>query len=161
MTGVKEPTMPKALLAVSWLTRLVAAGILAMAGFMKLSGDPGSVYLMETLLGAPSVARLGLGGVELLSAVLILVPRTTLIGSGVAVVLMLGAIGSHLTKLGVSIEVPADAPEGVADAIAGRTMFAMAAVVLLAAFVNGVLAWSAGRGRPAGSNNSGPSATAP
>jgi len=150
--------MPKALLAVTWLTRLVAAGILAMAGFMKLSGDPGSVYLMETLLGAPSIARLGLGGVELLAAVLILVPKTTLIGSGMAVALMLGAIGSHLTKLGVSIEVPADAPEGVADAIGGPTMFAMAVAVLLAALVNGVLAWSTGR--RSGANNSDSGATA-
>ncbi|MFT5422814.1 MAG: putative membrane protein YphA (DoxX/SURF4 family) [Phycisphaerales bacterium] len=140
--------MPKALLAVTWLTRLVAAGILAMAGIMKISGDPGSVYLMETLLGAPSIARLGLGGVELVAAGLLLVPKTTLIGSGLAAVLMLGAIGSHLTKLGVSIEVAADAPEGVADAIGGPTMFAMAVVVLLGALANGALAWST---RPNGS----------
>lgn len=151
--------MPKALLAVTWLTRLAAAGILAMAGFMKLSGDPGSIYLMEQMLGAPSIARMGLGGIEVLAALLILVPKTTLIGSGVSVLLMLGAIGSHITRLGVSIEVPADAPEGVADAISGPTMFAMAVIVLLAALVNIVLTWSTGRGKRSTKNKSDVDAT--
>lgn len=125
--------MLKAMLAVSWITRLVAAGILAMAGFMKISGDPGSVYLMQDLLGAPSFARLGLGGAEVLTALLLLIPRLMPFGTVAAMALMIGAIGSHLFKLGVSIQVPETAPDGVADAIGGPTLFAMAVVVFLCA----------------------------
>ena len=98
--------MSNAATIASWVTRLPAVGILGMAGFAKVSGDSGSVYLMEELLGAPGFARYALGAVEIVLAVALLVPKTLPYACFGAMLMMLGAIGSHLFKLGISIEVP-------------------------------------------------------
>ena len=129
----------KAAAVASWVTRIPVVGILGMAGFAKVSGDPGSVYMFEELLGAPEAARLGLGAVELLTAVLLLIPKAVAIGAVTAVLLMVGAIGSHVTKLGISIQVPPTAPEGVAASIEGPSLFIMAVVVFVLAGITTAL----------------------
>ena len=124
---------------VSWITRLPAVGILGMAGFAKVSGDPGSVYLMQDMLGAPEVARYALGAAELVLAIALLVPKTLPYASFAVMLMMLGAIGSHLFKLGISIEVPETAPEGVAASIGGPSLFVMAIVVFFSALITAFL----------------------
>lgn len=110
---------------VEWIARLVAAGILLQTLFFKFTAAPESVYIFETL-GAEPWGRIGSGVVELIAAVLLLIPRTGLQGGLLAAVVMLGAIGSHLTRLG--IEVQGD----------GGTLFGMAIVVFLA---SGLVVW--------------------
>ncbi|HVS14198.1 MAG TPA: DoxX family protein [Thermoanaerobaculia bacterium] len=102
----------------TWLLRLIAAGILLQTLFFKLTGAPESVYIFETL-GAEPWGRIGSALVELVASILLLIPATTAFGALLAAVVMLGAIGSHLTRLG--IEVQGD----------GGMLFALACVVLL------------------------------
>ena len=47
--------------------------------------------------------RIGIGLMELIAAVLILYPRTTVLGAILATGLMCGAIYSHLSKLGIVV----------------------------------------------------------
>jgi len=65
--------------------------------------------------------------------VLMFVPKTTLIGSGLAAVIMLGAIGSHLVG-----------PVGMEGDMA--SMFGMAIVAFLASVAASGLAWKRGAG---------------
>ena len=48
--------------------------------------------------------RIGTGILELISSILILYPKTTFFGSVLAIGLMLGAIGAHVTKLGFAVK---------------------------------------------------------
>ena len=65
----------------------------------KFSGAEESVYIF-TKLGIEPFGRIGSGIVELIASILILIPRTTLLGALLALGIMTGAIFSHLTKLG-------------------------------------------------------------
>lgn len=109
----------------SWALQLVAAGIMGQTLFFKFTGAPEAVAIFETL-GVEPVGRIGSGVIELVAVVLLLVPRTIVLGALLTVGIMVGAIGSHLGPLG--IEVGGD----------GGSLFAMAIVTLLAGV--GVLA---------------------
>lgn len=104
------------------LLRLVAAGILLQTLFFKFSGAEESVYIFETL-GAEPFGRWASGVMELIAAVLLLVPTTQAIGAVLSAGVMAGAIMSHLLFLG--IEVKGD----------GGLLFGMAIVVFLSATV--------------------------
>lgn len=83
-----------------WLLRAVPAIILLQTLFFKFTAHPDSVALFSTL-GLEPYGRVGIGIAELITAILILIPRTTFYGAVVGLLLMLGAIFSHLTKLGI------------------------------------------------------------
>jgi uncharacterized membrane protein YphA (DoxX/SURF4 family) len=87
---------------ISWLLQLTVAGILLQTLFFKFTGAEESVYIFSRL-GAEPWGRIGTGVVELVAAVLMLVPATVPIGAILAMGLMAGAIMSHLTVLGVEI----------------------------------------------------------
>ena len=86
-----------------WLLRLVPAIILLQTLFFKFSAAPESVYIFSTL-GLEPWGRIVIGILELIAAVLLLVPRTTFIGALLGVGLMAGALFSHLTKLGIVVQ---------------------------------------------------------
>jgi len=88
---------------VSWILRLVVAAILLQTLFFKFTGAPESIYIFETL-GMEPWGRIGSGLAELLAALLILTPRTKVYGAALAMAVMVGAIGSHLTKLGIEVQ---------------------------------------------------------
>lgn len=100
------------------ICRVVAAVILVQTLFFKFTGAPESVYIF-TKVGAEPFGRIGSGIVELIAAILLFVPRFTWLGAGLACGVMFGAIGSHLTLLG--IEVKGD----------GGLLFALACVVFV------------------------------
>jgi hypothetical protein len=106
--------------AVGLLLRLTAAAILLQTLFFKFTAAEESVYIFTTL-GAEPWGRIGSGVVELVAAVLLLVPATAPIGGLLALGVMGGAISSHLTVLG--IEVMGD----------GGLLFALAILVALCA----------------------------
>ena len=106
-------------LLASWVAQLVAAAILGMTLPAKFSGAADAAALFEQL-GVEPWGRIGLAAVEAITVVLLLVPRTALLGGLATTALMLAAVGSHLTVLGVSL--------GEAD---GGSMFVMALVALL------------------------------
>jgi putative oxidoreductase len=109
----------------SWALQLIVAGILLQTLFFKFTGAPESVYIFSAL-GAEPWGRLGSGVVELIAAVLLLVPATTTVGAALAMAVMVGAIMSHLTVLGV--EVRGDG--GLLFALA-LTIFVASGVILL------------------------------
>lgn len=90
-------------LIVSWIAQVIAAGILAQTLFFKFTGAPESKFIFSTL-GAEPWGRLGSGVVELIAVVLLLIPRLAVFGAGLAMGVMVGAIGSHLTKLGIEVQ---------------------------------------------------------
>lgn len=96
-----------------------------MGAMPKFTG--GAAALAEKLPGG-NAATIAIGAAEIIAVVLMFVPRTTLIGSGFAAVIMLGAIGSHIVG-----------PVGMEGEMA--TMFGMAVVALLAATGASWLAW--------------------
>ena len=111
-------------LAVSWCLQILAAGILLQTLFFKFSGAEESVYIFSTL-GAEPTGRIGSGIVELIAAVLLLVPSTVAFGAALATGLMAGAIASHLTVLGIVVKDDGGLLFGLAV-----TVFVSAAVVL-------------------------------
>lgn len=78
-----------------WALRLVAAVILLQTLFFKFSAAPESVALF-TKIGMEPWGRIGTGVLELVASILILYPRTTGWGSGLAMGLMAGALFFHL-----------------------------------------------------------------
>lgn len=86
----------------SWILQIIAAAILAQTLFFKFSGAAESKFIFNTL-GVEPWGRLASGVVELIAVVLLLVPRTVTLGALLALGVMTGAIGSHLTKLGLVV----------------------------------------------------------
>jgi hypothetical protein len=112
--------------AASWILQLVVAGILLQTLFFKFTGAAESVYIFSTL-GAEPWGRIGSGVVELIAAILLLVPATTTVGAALALAVITGAIFSHLTVLG--IEVQGDG--GLLFALAVSVFVASALILLL------------------------------
>jgi uncharacterized membrane protein YphA (DoxX/SURF4 family) len=86
-----------------WVFRLTAAIILLQTLYFKFTGAEESVYIFSTL-GMEPYGRIGSGMVELIAAILILIPRTTLLGALLGAGVMLGAIFSHLFVLGIDVQ---------------------------------------------------------
>ena len=85
-----------------FLLKLIPAIILLQTLFYKFTAAPESVAIFKTL-GLEPYGRIVLGVIELVVAILILVPKTTWLGALLGVGIMAGAIFSHLTKLGVVV----------------------------------------------------------
>ena len=107
----------------SWLLRILAAGILLQTLFFKFTAAPESVYIF-TKVGAEPAGRIGSGVIELVAAVLLLMPRLTWLGSVLALGMMAGAMASHLTVLGIEVQ----GDKGL--------LFGLALTVFLASAVN-------------------------
>ena len=84
-----------------WVLRVLAAVILLQTLYFKFTAHPQSVELFTTL-GMEPWGRIGTGIAELIAALFILIPRTTLLGALLGLGLMAGAIFFHLTKLGIN-----------------------------------------------------------
>jgi uncharacterized membrane protein YphA (DoxX/SURF4 family) len=84
----------------TWILRILAAVILLQTLYFKFTAHPQSVLLFKTLDMEPW-GRIGTGIAELIASLLILIPRTTLLGGLMGLGLMSGAIFFHLTKLGI------------------------------------------------------------
>jgi uncharacterized membrane protein YphA (DoxX/SURF4 family) len=83
--------------------RIIAAIVLLQTLFFKFTGAPESVYIF-TKVGAEPWGRIGSGVIELIAAVLLLTPRWNWLGSLLAMGVMIGAIGAHLTLLGIEVQ---------------------------------------------------------
>lgn len=96
-------TMKKLSLTAYWFTRLLAALILLQTLFFKFSGAEESIYIFKAV-GMEPWGRIGIGILELIAAILLILNRTAWLGGGLALGLMVGAIGMHLTKLGIAVK---------------------------------------------------------
>ena len=109
---------------IQWTLRLVPAIILVQSLFFKFSGAEESILLFTTI-GLEPIGRIGIGIAELIIAIVLLVPRTTVLGALAAASTMAGAVFFHLfTPLGIAIQLP----NGESD---GGGLFTMAVLVLL------------------------------
>ena len=106
---------------ITWVFRIVIAGIFLMVVFSKFTGAEESKQLFTTLMGAENEAagRIGSGAVELLAVILLLIPKTVPFGAIVSLLTMTGAIFSHFTKLGIAVNND------------GGSLFGMAVVVFI------------------------------
>lgn len=86
-----------------FVLRLIVAVILLQTLRYKFLAHPDSIYIFSTL-GLEPVGRIGIGVMELIASVLILIKRTSWSGALLTVGLMAGAIFSHLTQLGIEVK---------------------------------------------------------
>ena len=114
--------MTKNATRITWVAQVIAAVILAQSLFFKFTGAPEAVALFSTL-GAEPWGRIGTALVEAVIVILLLSGRWVTQGALLATGLMVGAIGSHLTKLGIVVQDD------------GGTLFAMAWIVLISTIV--------------------------
>ncbi|MEM8899778.1 MAG: DoxX family protein [Bacteroidota bacterium] len=82
--------------------RIITAIILIQTLRFKFTAHPDSVYIFTTV-GMEPFGRIGIGVLELIAAVLLLIPRTVWLGAGLALGVLAGAIFFHLTILGIEI----------------------------------------------------------
>jgi putative oxidoreductase len=106
----------------SWLLQIVVAVILLQTLFFKFTGAPESIYIFTTV-GAEPWGRYGSGVMELVAAVLLLIPGTVAVGALLAVGVGVGAVFSHLTLLGIDVQ---------GD---GGLLFGLACVVLISSAI--------------------------
>ncbi len=85
-----------------WVLRIIVAYILLQTLRFKFGAEPESVYIFSTV-GMEPWGRIGSGVVELVAAILVLIPRTTPFGALLALGTMSGALFFHLTKLGIEV----------------------------------------------------------
>lgn len=84
------------------IARFVAAIIMAQTLYFKFTGSPESMYIFE-MVGIEPWGRWMVGIMELIAAILLIVPKTAWAGGVLGLGLMVGAIGMHLTILGIEI----------------------------------------------------------
>lgn len=102
----------------TWIIKLIAVVILLQTLYFKFSGTEESIYIF-TKLGIEPYGRIGSGIVELIASILILIPKTTLIGAILGLGTMFGAIFSHIFALGIVVQND------------GGTLFALAIVTFI------------------------------
>ncbi|WP_025742698.1 DoxX family protein [Aquimarina pacifica] len=81
---------------------IIVAIILIQTLRFKFTAHPDSVYIF-TKVGLEPYGRIGIGVLELIAGVLLLIPKTTWIGAVITMGVLGGAISMHLTKLGIEI----------------------------------------------------------
>ncbi len=82
--------------------RGIAALIIGQTLFFKFQGAPEPVYIF-TKLGAEPVGRILTAVFESIAVLLLVVPRTAVLGALLSAGLMLGAIAAHLGPLGIEV----------------------------------------------------------
>lgn len=95
----QETITPKALGAALWAIQIGAAAMFLMAGWSKVTGNPQMVGLFE-VIGVGQWFRYLTGGLELLGAVLLLVPALAGVGGLLLTGVMIGAVATHAFLIG-------------------------------------------------------------
>jgi uncharacterized membrane protein YphA (DoxX/SURF4 family) len=89
---------------VDWVLRICVAVLFGSVGYEKLSPWPGSYWVtLFAELGFGEWFMYFTGAIQVLGAILVLVPRTSLIGAALTGATMVGAIICHLAILDTGI----------------------------------------------------------
>ena len=107
------------------LLRIIVAVILIQTLRFKFTAHPDSVYIFETV-GLEPYGRIGIGVLELIAGILLLIPRTVWAGATLTLGLIGGAIMMHLTQLGIEVK-----EDGGVLFITAVVTFILAAVILI------------------------------
>jgi putative oxidoreductase len=116
------PHRGRPLVGLVWVLQIASAAMFLFAGVLKLSGAPLMVQQFAAI-GLGQWFRYLTGGIEVVSAVLLLIPSLAAYGAAALAITMVGAVATHLFVVGGS---------------------PVAAIVLLAATTT--IAWSRSRG---------------
>lgn len=95
----------KALNITLWVLQILAAAVFVLAGFTKLAGAEIQIAAFEKI-GLGQWFRYLTGGLEIVCAILLLIPKATAIGAAMLAATMAGAIITHLFIIGGSPIVP-------------------------------------------------------
>ena len=95
----------RALTAGIWTLQMASAALFLFSGTLKLSGTPMMVQMFGAI-GLGQWFRYFTGGLEVISAVLLLVPSLALFGALAMAVTMVGAILTHLFIIGGNLAAP-------------------------------------------------------
>ena len=85
-----------------WVCRIVAAGIMLQTLYFKFSGAEESIMIFSKV-GIEPWGRYAAGVAELIAAILILIPRTSVLGALLATGIMTGALITHLFIIGIEV----------------------------------------------------------
>ena len=85
-----------------FILRIIVAIILIQTLRFKFTAHPDSVYIF-TQVGLEPVGRIGIGILELIAGMLLLIPKTVWAGATLTLSIIGGAIFMHLTKLGIEV----------------------------------------------------------
>jgi putative oxidoreductase len=107
---------------ISWILRLTVAIILIQTLYFKFSAHPDSVYIFSNL-GVEPWGRILLGIIELITAILIIIPKSKIIGMVTSLGIIIGAIFSHILVLGINVSND------------GGGLFTLAIIVLISSVV--------------------------
>jgi uncharacterized membrane protein YphA (DoxX/SURF4 family) len=116
-----------------WAAQVTVALILAQTLFFKFTYAPETQVIFHDRGGRPAATAVGL--VELLCVVLLLVPRTAALGALLSLLVISGALFTHLSSLGIAIVDPATRESD------GGLLFALAAVVAAGSLVVLAFRW--------------------
>lgn len=105
-----------------FLIKVAVAIILIQTLYFKFTAHPDSVYIFS-VLGLEPYGRIGIGVMELITAIMLFIRRTEIIAILLSLGLMAGAIFSHLTKLGFIVNND------------GGLLFSLALIVLMLSVV--------------------------
>lgn len=84
------------------ILRIAVATILIQTLRFKFSAHPDSVFIF-TKAGLEPTGRIGIGVLELIASILILVPKTIWMGAMLTMGIIGGAIIMHLTQIGIQV----------------------------------------------------------
>jgi len=102
VVALSEESQPsKALNVTLWILQALAAAAFLMAGGTKLAGAEIHVAMFEKI-GLGQWLRYFTGSLEVISAVLLLLPKTAGIGAALLAATMVGAVATHLFIIGGS-----------------------------------------------------------
>jgi putative oxidoreductase len=82
--------------------RVISAAILFQTLYFKFTAHPESVYIFRAV-GIEPWGRIFTGIAELIAGILLLLPRTVVIGAFISAGLMAGALASHIFVLGIVV----------------------------------------------------------
>jgi uncharacterized membrane protein YphA (DoxX/SURF4 family) len=94
----ERPSHKLLLTDVAWAFQILAASQFFLTGLDKLADAPVMVQLFATV-GFGQWLRYFTGILEIVSSVLLLMPRLAVIGASLLVIVLLGALTAHMTVL--------------------------------------------------------------
>ena len=104
--------------------RIIVALILIQTLRFKFTAHPDSVYIFEQVSLEP-YGRIGIGVLELIAGILLLIPRTVWLGASLTLGVIGGAIFMHLTQIGIEVN-----NDGGVLFITAVVTFILAAIIL-------------------------------
>ena len=87
---------------IPFILRIIVALILIQTLRFKFTAHPDSIYIFEKV-GLEPYGRIGIGVLELIAGILLLIPKTVWVGASLTLGVIGGAVMMHLTQLGIDI----------------------------------------------------------